>query len=194
LVFGLFFWYFLNRIISNGGAKISDSIFGVVIFPLLIFGFSLLYFRFRVEIGDNTWSVRALFRTSKFLFSDIGSISVTQTPINKFFGLKNIIIELKDPKEWESVSIKAFGSSIKTFNAGMPGKYGGLVTIPSVSIKEADKIINELRLKSGAPVSDLGIGYPYHDSSVRLSYILVYCLLAVVLLIFIFWIYLSLKL
>lgn len=174
----------------------ANNIFYSILFLLLMVRFALLYFTFRLEINGNNFRIveleKKIFNKNReFLLSDIGVIYIRQTPFSKLFGLRNILIELRDPKEWEETSIKAFGLSKKTFNAGMPGKYGGLITIPSVPKDEVDKIVNIIKSKTNVLVKDIGMGYPYHNHFVYFSYFILYGFLIVALLMFLLWLFLE---
>lgn len=198
LFFGSAFWYNFNKYLSlNEVGSGFDYGFYATLFFLGIVGFALLYFLFRIEIDNNNFRIlefgtRIFNKKQEFLLSEIGVIYIRQTPLNRLFGLKNIVIELKDAKYWDSATLRAFGFSQKTFNAGMPGKYGALITIPNVKIDEADKIVDLLKSKSGVLVKDVGIGYPYYDLAVKMQYLFLYGFLFIAFLVFLLWIFLNL--
>lgn len=157
-----------------------EETFGNWLFLIIFSALSISYYLTRKDFyyiyGEESILVKGFCRTPVEIdYKKINEIFLRQTPLNKMFGLYDLIIRFDSPNNFEETTLRAFGLSRKYFvDPDLPGIWGDLFTIPSLTRDNVEGLKKKLSEKYPdlPEMKYIGLGYPYYNTTVRVWFFL----------------------
>lgn len=165
----------LWKLLHSSGFR-DENLFFFLIFIALFAFFYLIKLRFYLSFLPDALVVNGFLDGQKSIpYGDIIKVFIRQTPSQRFLGRCGLLIQFKNPKGVERITIRAFGHSIQiqNWNNPLPGIWGDLVVVPEMKPDDAEKIKDRIIQRvPNVAVEYLGTGYPRYSKFSTALYII----------------------